>query len=186
MTWYSITPTWEGNAEQIRQGLPFNLLAPIWQMFLLGDGAPTRHLQLLTQTPIVVDVVAMTEIGDDHDGAPPAISLIPAPRIRRQIWLRSATNGEVYSHATSWWSAAAIADHLRDPSLPIWASLNQRQAELYRDLRGIRKGYGAAFTGEQELWSRDYLLWQGGRPLTLIYEVYAPILAKYLGPSQLS
>lgn len=185
MTWYSIAPTWEGNAEQIRQGLPFDLLAPIWQMFLLGDGAPTRHLQLLTQTPIGVDVVAMTEIGYEDDGAPGAISLIPAPRVRRQIWLRSLSSGEVYSHATSWWEAAAIAAHLSDPSLPIWASLHQKRVELYRDLRGIRKGYCAAVGGEQEIWSRDYLLWQGGKPLTLIYEVYAPILAKYLGPSQL-
>jgi chorismate lyase len=183
--WNRIEPTWEGDATQIKQGLPFSLMPPFWQMFLLGDGAPTRHLQLLTQAEIVVDVVAMTEIGDRDDFAPEAIAAIPAPRIRRQIWLRSATNGEIYSHATSWWEAATISQHLHDPKLPIWASLNQKQIELYRDLRGIRRGYCAelasTFGSDRQFWSRDYLLWHGGKPLTLIYEIYSPILTKYLG-----
>jgi chorismate lyase len=182
--WNSVSPTWEGDANQIRQGLPFSLLSPYWQMFLLGDGAPTRHLQLLTQSEIVVDVVSMTEIGNIDDSAPEAIAAIPTPRTRRQIWLRSATNGEVYSQATSWWESATVAQHLSDPSLPIWASLHQKQMELFRDLRGIRRGFCAELAetfGKEELWSRDYLLWHRGKPLTLIYEVYSPILTKYLG-----
>lgn len=187
-SWYSISPTWEGDATQIRQGLPFSLLSPYWQMFLLGDGAPTRHLQLLTQSEIVVDVVSMTEIGDRDDSAPDAIAAIPTPRTRRQIWLRSATNGEVYSHATSWWETATVAKHLSDPKLPIWASLNQKQMELYRDLKGIRRGSCPELEdnfGKHQFWGRDYLLWHSGKPLTLIYEVYSPVLAKYLGKEHL-
>lgn len=30
-------------------------------------------------------------------------------------------------------------------------------------------------------WGRQYLFWHGGRPLTLIHEVFSPHLAKYLG-----
>jgi chorismate lyase len=63
-------PMWQGSEDDIRKGLPFNLLSPTWQMFLMGDGAPTRHLQLLTQSDISVDVLAMTNIGDDDDNAP--------------------------------------------------------------------------------------------------------------------
>jgi chorismate lyase len=188
--WHSIIdPTWQGNATDIRQGLPFNLMSPHWQMFLLGDGAPTRHLQLLTQSEIVVDVVAMTPIDASDDNAPSDIDEIPAPRTRRQIWLRGTKSGEVFSHATSWWPTDRIAQHLKDPSLPIWSSLNQRHTELYRDLRGIHQGYSpgltAAFGHPGPYWGRHYLLWHGGQPLTMIYEIYSPAIAKYLGPSSI-
>jgi chorismate lyase len=182
-----VNPVWQGDANAMRQGLPFNLLSPTWQMFLLGDGAPTRHLQLLTKSEIVVDVIAMTPIGDLDDNAPSDINEIPPERTRRQIWLRSASTGEVFSHATSWWPTAKINQHLKDPSLPIWASLNQKHTELYRDLRGIHQGYSpglaAAFDHPGPYWGRHYLLWHGGQPLTMIYEIYSPSIAKYLGPS---
>ena len=184
-------PMWQGSETDIRQGLPFNLLSPTWQMFLLGDGAPTRHLQLLTQSDISVDVIAMTEIGDDDDHAPSDISLIAGPRIRRQIWLRSQQTGEIFSHATSWWSVATMQKYLQDPSLPIWVSLNQKYTELYRDLKGIYKGacpkLAEAF-GYPEVDSfrgRHYLLWHGGEPITMLYEVYSPAIGKYLGSSSL-
>ncbi|MBD2186774.1 chorismate lyase [Pseudanabaena mucicola] len=183
-------PMWQGSEEDMRQGLPFNLLSPIWQMFLLGDGAPTRHLQLLTQSQISVDVVAMTPIGDSDDNAPADIAAIAAPRIRRQIFLRSQQTGEIFSHATSWWSEATMQKYLKDPSLPIWVSLNQKYTELYRDLKGIYKGkcpnLTAAFGSEIDTyWGRHYLLWHGGEPITMIYEVYSPAIGKYLGSSSL-
>lgn len=182
--WYQIQPLWQADHQMIQTGLPFDRLSPYWQMFLLGDGAPTRHLQLLTQSEIVVDVVCMVDIGSDRDNAPPDIDAIPTPRIRRQIWLKS-TQGEIFSHATSWWAKATIANHLQNPSLPIWKSLNQKHTELYRDLRqvyyGDCPGVTATFGLPGPYWGRHYLLWHGGAPITLIYEVYSPILQKYLG-----
>ena len=184
-------PMWQGSETDIRQGLPFNLLSPTWQMFLLGDGAPTRHLQLLTQSDISVDVIAMTEIGDDDDHAPSDISLISGPRIRRQIWLRSQKTGEIFSHATSWWSVATMQKYLQDPSLPIWVSLNQKYTELYRDLKGIYKGAcpklaeAFGYPEVDSFWARHYLLWHGGEPITMLYEVYSPAIGKYLGSSSL-
>ena len=184
-------PMWQGSETDIRQGLPFNLLSPTWQMFLLGDGAPTRHLQLLTQSDISVDVIAMTEIGDDDDHAPSDISLIAGPRIRRQIWLRSQKTGEIFSHATSWWSVATMQKYLQDPSLPIWVSLNQKYTELYRDLKGIYKGAcpklaeAFGYPEVDSFWGRHYLLWHGGEPITMLYEVYSPAIGKYLGSSSL-
>lgn len=184
-------PMWQGSETDIRQGLPFNLLSPTWQMFLLGDGAPTRHLQLLTQSDISVDVIAMTEIGDDDDHAPSDISLIAGPRIRRQIWLRSQKTGEIFSHATSWWSVATMQKYLQDPSLPIWVSLNQKYTELYRDLKGIYKGAcpqladAFGYPEVDSFWGRHYLLWHGGEPITMLYEIYSPAIGKYLGSSSL-
>ncbi len=182
--WYQIQPLWQGDEQLIQEGLPFDRLSPYWQMFLLGDGAPTRHLQLLTRREIVVDVVQMVDIDCDPDNAPAEIQAIPAPRLRRQIWLKSS-DGEVFSHATSWWGKATIAHHLKNPSLPVWKSLNQKHTELYRDLRQVYYGHcpqvEETFGYPGPYWGRHYLLWHGGAPLTLIYEVYSPVLEKYLG-----
>jgi hypothetical protein len=32
-------------------------------------------------------------------------------------------------------------------------------------------------------WGRNYLFWHQGKPLTAIYEVFSPVLAKFLGPA---
>ncbi len=42
--WYALDPFWEGGPEIVEKGLPHEELAPAWQILLLGDLSPTRHL----------------------------------------------------------------------------------------------------------------------------------------------
>lgn len=152
---------------------------------LLGDGSPTRHLQLLTGEPTEVDVIDMSAIGMSPDGAPPLIQTVPGPRLRRQVWLRTAS-GQRLAYATSWWENSHVDEYLQNKSLPIWASLAKLRTELYRDVQGIEygdsKALELAFGQPGPFWGRYYLFWHHGKPLTLIYEVFSPYLAKYLGP----
>ena len=90
-TWHCLAPLWQGGREIVQQGLPHTQLAPTWQMLLLGNGSPTRHLQLLTGERTEVDLIEMSNIGMDSDDAPEAIQLLPRPRVRRQVWLRTAS-----------------------------------------------------------------------------------------------
>ncbi len=158
-------------------------------MLLLGDGSPTRHLQLLTGEPTEVDVLDMSLIGMADDDAPDQIEVVPGPRLRRQVWLRTAS-GQRLAYATSWWEASHVDDYLQNRSLPIWASLSRLRTELYRDIQGIHYGHclalEAAFEQVGPFWGRHYLFWHRGRPLTLIYEVFSPYLVKYLGSMQLN
>jgi chorismate lyase len=183
-SWNAIAPTWAGDTEVVKSGLPHDRLPPAWQMLLLGDGSPTRHLQLLTGEPTEVDVIDMSAIGMAEDNAPDALQMVPGPRIRRQVWLRTAS-GQRLAYATSWWEARHVDEYLENKSLPIWASLAKLRTELYRDVRGIYCGDSPALTaafGEPgKLWGRHYLFWHHGRPLTLIYEVFSPYLQRYLG-----
>lgn len=156
-------------------------------MLLLGDGSPTRHLQLLTGEPTEVDVIDMSAIGLTSDNAPDLIKTVPGPRLRRQVWLRTAS-GQRLAYATSWWESSHVDEYLQNRSLPIWASLARLRTELYRDVRGLYYGHSAAleeaFGESGPLWGRHYLFWHHGEPLTLIYEVFSPYLEKYLGSSQ--
>lgn len=177
----------------VQRGLPHDQLAPMWQMLLLGDGSPTRCLQLLTGEPTEVDVLDMSLIDQDLidrelDSAPKSIHVVPNPWIRRQVWLRTAS-GQRLAYATSWWEASHVDEYLQNRSLPIWASLSRLRTELYRDVQGVEFGHSTplelAFGQRGPFWGRYYLFWHHGRPITLIYEVFSPYLTKYLGPMQL-
>jgi len=182
--WYTLQPLWQGGEEVVKTGLPHEQLAPAWQILLLGDGSPTRHLRLLTREPIEVDVIDMSAIGDQRDRAPQDITAVPTPRLRRQVWLRTAS-GQRLAYAVSWWDAQHIDDYLQNRSLPIWDNLSRLHTELYRDIQGIYYGYcrelETEFQQEGPFWGRHYLFWHNGEPLTLIYEVFSPYLQNYLG-----
>ncbi len=182
--WHSLTPLWQGDRETVQQGLPQTQMAAAWQMLLLGDGSPTRHLQLLTGEQTEVDLIDMSNIGMDSDSAPEEIQLLSGPRLRRQVWLQTAS-GQRLAYATSWWQAKQVDEYLQNRNLPIWASLSGRRTELYREIRGIYYGKSAllesAFSQTGSFWGRHYLFWHQGQPLTLIYEVFSPYLRKYLG-----
>jgi chorismate lyase len=127
----------------------------------------------------------MSPIGSDNDAAPAEIQAIAAPRLRRQVWLRTAS-GQRLAYAASWWAAEQVDNYLENRALPIWESLFQLHTELYRDVRGIYYGNSSqlaqAFSYPGPFWGRHYLFWHGRKPLTLIYEVFSPYLTKYLGP----
>ncbi len=185
MDWHHITPQWQATTTELKTGLPTEQLAAPWQMLLLGDGAVTRHLQLVTGEDIEVDVLAM-ESPVNEDGAPPEVSAILAPRLRRQVWLRTAS-GLRLAYATSWWGAAQVDTYLENRGLPIWKSLASKRTEHFRDLKGLCYGRNQTLENEfgqsGKLWARHYLLWGQGQPMTLIYEVFSPVLVKYLGKS---
>lgn len=182
--WYALDPLWQGGEEWVHQGLPHSQLAPAWQILLLGDGSPTRHLRLLTREKTEVDVIDMSGVGKDEDGAPPQIKAVPEPRLRRQVWLRTAS-GQRLAYAASWWDANHVDEYLQNRSLPIWESLSRLHTELYRDIQGIYYGNSpeleVAFGEKGPFWGRHYLFWHDRKPLTLIYEVFSPYLRKYLG-----
>ncbi len=186
-SWYRITdPVWQGGIEEIQAGLPASVLSPVWQMILLGNGSPTRLLQLLTQSAIAVEVLAIDPIGQDHDFAPPEVNLIATPRVRRQICLKAAKTDENLVYAVSWWQEDDYGYFLPQPHLPVGTNLQNQRLELFRDLRGIYHGSCPELANifseqivDQLYWGRHYLLWHGGRPITLIYEIFNPAIAKY-------
>lgn len=187
LDWYALDTLWQGGASVVQRGLPHEQLSPAWQILLLGDGSPTRHLQLLTRERTEVDVIDMSLVGMNTDHAPSLIRMVPGPRLRRQVWLRTES-GQRLAYATSWWEASHVDEYLQNRSLPIWASLARLRTELYRDIQGIHYGHSQpleeAFNQQGPFWGRHYLFWHHGKPLTMIYEVFSPYLTQYLGPTQ--
>jgi chorismate lyase len=183
--WNALDLLWQGSDADIQSGLPPHQLAPAWQLMLLGDGSPTRYLQLLTGQPTEIELIDMSPIGTDCDRAPEQILQVPGPRVRRQVWLTNG--GERTAYATSWWEQSHVDEYLENRSIPIWASLAKLRTELYRDVQGLYYGESTTlaegFGHPGPFWGRHYLFWHHGQPLTMIYEVFSPRLENYIGRS---
>lgn len=187
--WHKLTDLdWHSTPKDIHKGLPPDLLSPLWQMLVLGNGSPTRLLQLLTGGTIAVAVIDTEVIGDSLDNGPSELKLIGTPRVRRQIWLKSAQTNAIFAYAVSWWHKQDLESFLPDPNLPIGTNLNNQRLEVYRDLRAVYRGKCPTLDpvfGENSLpqtyWGRYYLMWHQGKPLNLIYEIFHPRLQDYLG-----
>jgi chorismate lyase len=186
LAWHCLSNLWQGDQQVVQEGLPHHFLSPTWQLLVLGDGSPTRHLKLLTGEKTEVDVIDMSLIGEGDDGAPVQLAAVPGPHLRRQVWLRTAS-GQRLAYASSWWDGSHVDEYLENRSLPIWDSLSKLHTELYRDIQGIVYGNSPelerAFGAEGPFWGRYYLFWHDRQPLTLIYEVFSPYLDRYLGKS---
>jgi chorismate lyase len=186
LDWQRLDMSWVGDQVGLLHGVPRHLLTPPWQVLVLGDGSTTRHLQLLTGESIAVDVFDMSLIGLYDDHASDLIQAVPGPRLRRQVWLKTAS-GQRVAYATSWWEASHVDEYLHNRSIPIWSSLANLRMELYRDIREAFLGHSEAleiaFGCPGPFWGRYYLFWHDGKPLTLIYEVFSNSLETYLGTS---
>ncbi|KAG6592656.1 DUF98 domain-containing protein [Phytophthora cinnamomi] len=159
-------------------------MSAAWRLFLFGNGSPTHHLGLLTGSPTEVDVLGMLPVGDSTDNAPCEVEAIATPRCRRQVWLRNA-RGERLGYAASWINVEDVGAVFKDTKIPIGKNILQHKTELYRDMKSVFCGHSAeleeAFGTPGPFWGRSYLFWNGGRPVTFIYEVFSPALEKYMG-----
>jgi chorismate--pyruvate lyase len=74
---------------------------------------------------------------------------------------------------------------MRSEDAPIWRNLAAQRTEAYRDLcsvyLGDSPGLADKFGSAGPFWGRHYVLYVGGAPLTVVYEVFAPRLARWLG-----
>ncbi|MEQ8953815.1 MAG: chorismate lyase [Gammaproteobacteria bacterium] len=177
--WFRLNPRWQSRADRIRTIDPANQLSTAFSMVLLSDGSTTQNLRLLTGEPVHIDLISMTPQRRGLDGAPRFLSAIPAPRLRRQVWLRTQS-GRRLAYAVSWWPEGRSDEFLEKRNIPIWSSLSARRIELYREIKTVLLGdceeLERAFSTPGPFWGRYYFFWHGGQPLTLIHEVFHPML----------
>jgi chorismate--pyruvate lyase len=184
-------PRWQLNLSDGNTAAGDERLSGPWRLLLLGDGSPTRHLESLSGQPVEIELIAMAD--DDPTKPtvsggepPPEISELEAPLLRRQVWLRCG--GQTLAWAESWWNQKQAETNLRERNQPIWRSLTTRRAELFREVDGLAQ-VDAPWLEERfgrigPFWSRHYRFFRGGKELTVIREVFSPVLERWLGPAQ--
>ncbi|MFO7629316.1 MAG: chorismate lyase [Prochlorococcaceae cyanobacterium] len=177
---------WQAPFQEVVNGQAGRELSGPWRLLLLGDGSPTRHLELLTGLPLEVELIAMAADPAGDAAAPPEIAELPGPLLRRQVWLRCGEQSLAW--AESWWNQEAASVNLANRDQPIWRSLTSNRAELFREVDGlaqVRAGWlEQRFAERGPFWSRHYRFFRGGQPLTVIREVFSPALQRWLGPAE--
>ena len=174
---------WKASKDNVLSGKGNQNLSGPWQLMLLGDGSPTRHLKLLTGHEVAIQVISMA-IENDKNGAPEEVNELDPPLIRRQVWL---TCGDLtLAWAESWWNSKEAEKHLQNKNKPIWESLTQGRSELFREVDGLAlvnaNWLKLEFEAEGPFWSRHYRFFRQQKELTVIREVFSPNLEKWLGP----
>jgi chorismate-pyruvate lyase len=176
---------WQAPLADVLEGQAGRELSGAWKLMLLGDGSPTRHLQLLTGDPVEVELIAMAPEPDCDPAAPEQVAELEEPLLRRQVWLNCG--GRTLGWAESWWNQAQAEANLQDRRQPIWRSLTAGRAELFREVDGLGQ-VEAPWLAERfgcagPFWSRHYRFFRQGKELTVIREVFSPALAEWLGPA---
>ena len=174
---------WQAPLGAVLEARAGRELSGAWKLLLLGDGSPTRHLQLLTGHPLEVELIAMGPEGGRDPAAPEQVAELEPPLLRRQVWLNCG--GQTLGWAESWWNQREAEADLQDQRQPIWRSLTAGRAELFREVDGLGQVEAPwlkeRFRCDGPFWSRHYRFFRQGRELTVIREVFSPSLERWLG-----
>ncbi len=176
---------WEekANAFLVANALP--KISGAWKLMLLGDGSPTRHLQLLTNHETKISLISMQIDPLFKKEGPREINQLKEPLIRRQVWIRNQNKNLAW--AESWWNSEQVSQNLKAKEEPIWKNLTQDRSELFREVDSISivnsNWLEEGFCFEGPFWSRNYRFFRNKKPLTIIREVFNPLLETWLGPS---
>ena len=152
---------------------------------LLGDGSPTRHLQLLTNQETKIKLISMRVDPLFIEEGPKELNQLNGPLIRRQVWIKN--NNKNLAWAESWWNAEQVSENLKAKEEPIWKNLTQDRSELFREVDSISivnsQWLEEKFHFQGPFWSRNYRFFRDKKPLTIIREVFNPHLECLLGSS---
>ena len=158
-------------------------LSGAWQLMLLGDGSPTRHLSLLTGEEVKIELIGMDLDLHPDKNAPTEIIELQPPLLRRQVWLQCGS--QTLAWAESWWNQKEAEHHLKNQNPPIWQSLTKGRSELFREVDGlalVRSDWlEAKFQHQGPFWSRHYRFFRQKKELTVIREVFSPKFERWLG-----
>ena len=176
---------WEEKATAFLVANALPKISGPWKLMLLGDGSPTRHLQLLTNHETKIRLISMQIDPLFKKEGPREIDQLKEPLIRRQVWIRNQNKNLAW--AESWWNSEQVSQNLKSKEEPIWKNLTQDRSELFREVDSISivnsNWLEEEFCFEGPFWSRNYRFFRNKKPLTIIREVFNPLLETWLGPS---
>ena len=158
-----------------------------WKLMLLGDGSPTRHLQLLTKKETKIKLIGMEIEQISIKDAPEEIKELKTPLIRRQVWIEN--DNITLAWAESWWNIEQVRLNLTNTNDPIWKNLTKDRSELFREVDAISivnsPWLNKQFKSQGPFWSRNYRFFRNKKPLTIIREVFNPAIEKWLGNGEI-
>nr|YP_009244691.1 hypothetical protein Ppul_088 [Pyropia pulchra]AMK96933.1 hypothetical protein Ppul_088 [Pyropia pulchra] len=146
----------------------------VWKVILLGDGSFTRHCQIITYGDIVIDHISTSIYSKRQDSS--------QSYVNRKVWIGNNLKNKLI-FASSWWNTDKYEAIYKYPSKAIGSVFIQSELDCYRDIHGIFLGYSleleSLFLVSGPFWGRYYTLFHKGKPISIIYEIFSPLLEKF-------
>lgn len=146
----------------------------IWKVILLGDGSFTRHCQIVTYGETTINHISTA-----------IYSKVPNSSqsyVNRKVWIGNNLKNKLI-FASSWWNIEKYEAIYKYPSRAIGSFFIQSELDYYRDIHCIFLGYSAelesCFLVQGPFWGRYYTLFHKGKPISIIYEIFSPLLEKF-------
>tara|TARA_B100000674_G_C37899732_1_gene943122 strand:+ start:345 stop:950 length:606 start_codon:yes stop_codon:yes gene_type:complete len=178
---------WEEKASSFLLENSLPQIPGAWKLMLLGDGSPTRHLQLLTKKETKIELIGMNLDTQSKVENPLEINQLKKPLIKRQVWIKNDLTKLAW--AESWWNIEAVNKNLTNKKEPIWKNLTKDRSELFREVDAISivnsNWLQKEFINPGPFWARNYRFFRNKKPLTIIREVFNPHIETWLGDSGL-
>ncbi len=176
---------WEENTTVFLDENKYPEIPGAWKLMLLGDGSPTRHLQLLTEKETKIELIGMNLDNKLSIDTPKEIHQLTKPLVKRQVWIKN--NNLSLAWAESWWNIEEVNMNLTNKKEPIWKNLTKDRSELFREVDTIAivdsQWLQKEFSSKGPFWSRNYRFFRNKKPLTIIREVFNPYIENWLGHS---
>nr|YP_010925698.1 hypothetical protein RMC00_pgp016 [Neoporphyra dentata]WKD83930.1 hypothetical protein [Neoporphyra dentata] len=146
----------------------------IWKVILLGDGSFTRHCQIITCGDTKINHISTSVYSKTQN---PSQSYV-----NRKVWIGNNSRNKLI-FASSWWNIEKYEAIYKCPSRAIGSFFIQSELDCYRDIHGIFLGYSAEleslFLVQGPFWGRYYTLFHNGKPISVIYEIFSPLLENF-------
>jgi chorismate-pyruvate lyase len=159
----------------------FASLSPILRVLLVTDGTVTRTLEAYFGEAIEVDVLDHAERTSESP-YPQIDSAVGEPILHRYVRLLGRTTRKVYAVAESVAVLEHISQQMRRQLLEehkgIGELLREGRLETYRELLTAKLSAAGRWAGDlqvaatEQVVSRDYKIYQGGRAVLLIREIF--------------
>ena len=89
------------------------------------------------------------------------------------------------AYACSWWNAEAADRLMRKREETMLNNLRDANVELYREVKRVYVGKNGALARrfgcedeDEEIWGRHYIFWSEGKPVTVVYEAFSPLIER--------
>jgi len=171
---------WTDTLSNVQSHAPVRL-SPSWRLMLMGDCSPTRNLQLLVEGEISVDLLSMQPVGRSQLPSLSNSNELASPLLRRQILKHHGRQTLMW--AESFWNQQTAQEHLHEQTQSIFHNLRRDRVELLREidvLGQVQDKWLQEYFGQKPpFWYRLYRLFKAGQVLTVIQEVYSPVVESY-------
>nr|ALL97362.1 ycf21 [Pyropia endiviifolia] len=146
----------------------------IWKVILLGDGSFTRHCQIITYGETTITHISTSIYSKPQN--------LLQSYVNRQVWIGNNLKNKLI-FASSWWNSDKYEAIYKYPSRAIGSVFIQSELDCYRDIHGIFLGYSAElesfFSVSGPFWGRYYTLFHEEKPISIIYEIFSPLLENF-------